>query len=244
MAVNYTNRRLVRARDEKLSPEQLAFAELTAIGWSPIDAAIVLGLVSKDDDEKHATAIALSYAANSGLEKIHKKRIKQFRAGVVSDGLERLHPTPGGRGDGRGVKPGTIHKQWENISGSASDEEVLDKMWETITSLAKDDPKRVDLLDKYDKLKRRQGQKDEEDTTIHFYLPRPECDTCPMRGTHIINDPEIKKDPEPTIEQKVEELFKPVAKRRGRPRKQPPAEEPPAPKTNNFLQDTELLEFL
>lgn len=200
--IEYSAKRKGRAKDEKVDPKQMAVAELMAFGWDPVDALLVVGLLKETDEKGDAQHTALVYAANEALDKLYKKRQRQMKGGCVLDEYQKLHPTPGGRSDGRGAKPASgdntylRRKLWQGeIEGPASDEEILAAMWDTITQLDANDPKRVDLLDKYDKLKRRQGA-GTEDTTIHFYLPRPECDTCPFKGKHVITEPEPEQSKE------------------------------------------------
>lgn len=198
--IDFSAKRKGRAKDEKLEPRQLAVAELMAWGWDPTDAMLAVGLVQESDTKLDAQHAAVNFTANEDFDAIYKKRVKQLRNGAVLDEYQKLHPTPGSTGSNRG-RPradGTSseRKLWEGpLDEPATDEEILSAMWSTITKLKPEDPKRVDLLDKYDKLKRRQGA-NEEDTTIHFYLPRPECDTCPFRGNHVITEPEKPTAPE------------------------------------------------
>ena len=195
--IDFSAKRKGRAKDEKLEPRQLAVAELMAWGWDPTDAMLAVGLVQESDTKLDAQHAAVNFTANEDFDAIYKKRVKQLRNGAVLDEYQKLHPTPGSTGSNRG-RPradGTSseRKLWEGpLDEPATDEEILSAMWSTITKLKPEDPKRVDLLDKYDKLKRRQGAS-EEDSTIHFYLPRPECDTCPFRGNHVITEPDSPK---------------------------------------------------
>ena len=226
--IEFSKKRLGRARDEKLEPRQLAVAELMAWGWDAVDAMLAVGLVRETDTKIDAQHAAVNFTANEDFTAIHKKRVKQLRNGCVLDEYQKLHPTPGtpGSAKGRPRSDGiTSRKVWEGpVDEPVADEEILAKMWETITQLEPKDPKRVDLLDKYDKLKRRQGV-GEDDTTIHFYLPRPECDTCPFRGNHVITEPEAlaMAGVEPEEEDEEEEPPKPgyfkSGKKIGRPPK-------------------------
>jgi hypothetical protein len=213
--IDFSAKRKGRAKDEKLEPRQLAVAELMAWGWDPTDAMLAVGLVQESDTKLDAQHAAVNFTANEDFDAIYKKRVKQLRNGAVLDEYQKLHPTPGSTGSNRG-RPradGTSseRKLWEGpLDEPATDEEILSAMWSTITKLKPEDPKRVDLLDKYDKLKRRQQGNKEDDTTIHFYLPRPECDTCPFRGNHVITEPEKKAEtPEPPKPDPEEDEFEP-----------------------------------
>lgn len=194
--IDYTKRRQDRAKTEKVDVKQLAVAELMAWGWDAMDAMLAVGLLKTSDDKVEAQHASLTYTGNEDFDKLYNKRTKQLRNGCVLDEYKKLHPTPGSSGDGRGPKRAdsiyTERKLWQGPVTPATDEEILASMWETITKLEPKDPKRVDLLDKYDKLKRRQGL-GEDDTTIHFYLPRPECDTCPFKGEHVISEPDLQR---------------------------------------------------
>ena len=193
--IEYSKKRRGRARDENVDPKQMAVAELMAWGWDAQDAMLAVGLIRESDDKAEAAHAALSFSSNADFDKLRKKRVKQLRGGCVLDEYQKLHPTPGGISDGRGAKRADggssflQRKLWQGDTEPVADDEILAAMWETITQLQPSDPKRVDLLDKYDKLKRRQGAGN-DDNTIHFYLPRPECDTCPFRGDHVITEPE------------------------------------------------------
>lgn len=197
--IDFSKRRQDRAKAEKVDVQQMAVAELMAWGWEAMDAMLVVGMLKPEDDKTEAKHAALTYTSNEAFDKLYKKRGKQLRNGAVLDEYQKLHPTPGSQGDGRGPKRAdgtyTERKLWQGDVAPVTDEEILASMWETIQKLDPKDPKRVDLLDKYDKLKRRQGV-GEDDTTIHFYLPRPECDTCPFRGNHVINEPELEESEE------------------------------------------------
>ena len=223
---DFTKKRLNRAKDEKVDPRQLAVAELMAWGWEAKDALLAVGLVAEKDDAAQVQRAAVTYTASPEFEALYKKRVKQLRNGAVTDEYQKLHPTPGTSGANRGrtKADGTVSERatWQGpVEEPATDEDILARMWETITKLKPEDPKRVDLLDKYDKLKRRQGV-GEDDTTIHFYLPRPECDTCPFRGNHVITEPEalamagVEKEPEP---EPAKPGYFPSGKKIGRPPK-------------------------
>jgi len=231
--IEFSKKRIARARDEKVSPQQLAVAELMAWGWDAMDAMLVVGLVKEGDDKVDAQHAAVNYTATDEFTAVYKKRVKQLRNGAVTDDLQKLHPTPGTTSSNRGRKRedggSDTRKVWQgDLDAPATDEEILAAMWETIGKLEPKDPKRVDLLDKYDKLKRRQGL-GEDDTTIHFYLPRPECDTCPMRGGHVITEPERKTDSEEEEEPEPKPGYTKNGKKIGRPPKPKRAKKPKKP---------------
>lgn len=213
--IDYSKKRQGRAKDEKLSPQEMAVAELMAWGWDAVDAMLVVGILKKEEDPTTASHAALTFSSREDIDKLYKKRTLQLRNGSVLDQYQKLHPTPGTPGANRGAKKteGSAflnRKLWQGETAPIGDEEILATMWDTITKLKPEDPKRVDLLDKYDKLKRRQQGNNEDDTTIHFYLPRPECDTCPFRGNHVITEPEKKAEaPEPPKPDPEEDEFEP-----------------------------------
>lgn len=223
--IEFTKKRLARAKEEKVDVRQLAVAELMAWGWEPIDALLAMGLVKETDANLDAQHAAINYTANKDFDALYKKRVKQLRNGSVLDEYQKIHPTPGSASSNRG-KPradGTTsdRKLWQGPEEEpATDEELLSKMWETITKLDAADPKRVDLLDKYDKLKRRNNV-GVDDTTIHFYLPRPECDTCPFRGDHVISEPEkpVQKEAPKEDPNAPKPGYSVHGKKLGRPRK-------------------------
>lgn len=203
--IDFSPKRKARAKDEGLDPRQLAVAELMAWGWDALDAMLAVDLVRENDTKADAMHTTVNYTSSEAFDRLLKKRVKQMRGGCVLDEYQKIHPTPGGQSDGRGRKradapsnkPSYLERKlWQGDVTPVSDEEILAAMWDTITKLDASDPKRVDLLDKYDKLKRRQGADGDNDTTIHFYLPRPECDTCPYRGNHVITEPEPDAKPE------------------------------------------------
>lgn len=204
--IDFSKKRRRRAKDEKADVRKLAVAELMALGWAATDALLAVGLLRESDSESDAAHTALSYTADKDFTALYKRRMKQIRNGCVPDEDQKLHPTPNTRSANRGRprNDGTVSAERKLWQGDAAepvpDEEILAAMWETITKLEPKDPKRVDLLDKYDKLKRRQGNNGDDDTTIHFYLPRPECDTCPFKGSHVITEPE--PSPTPAAEEK------------------------------------------
>lgn len=212
--IDFSKKRQARANAEGVDVRKLAVAELMAWGWDATDALLAVGLIRECDEKSEAAHVALSYTMEKAFSDLYKKRTKQMRNGCVLDEYQRLHPTPNSRGSNRG-RPradGTVsaeRKRWQGeVAEPVPDEEILAAMWETITKLEPKDPKRVDLLDKYDKLKRRQGNNGDDDATIHFYLPRPECDTCPFKGDHIITEPEALamagEDDEPEEEPEIE----------------------------------------
>ncbi len=202
--IEFSTKRIARAREEKVDIKQLAIADLMAWGWSASDAMLIMGLIHETDLAIDAKHTIVNYTSTPEFDVIRKKRLKQIRNGAVTDENQKIHPTPGSASSNRG-KPradgsSRDRKLWQGPEEEpATDEELLAKMWETITKLDPADPKRVDLLDKYDKLKRRTNV-GTDDTTIHFYLPRPECDTCPFRGKHVTTEPEKKPEPEPKKE--------------------------------------------
>lgn len=222
--IEFSKKRIARAREEKVDIRQLAIAELMAWGWSAMDAMLAMGLIHEEDNRLDAQHTVVNYTAAEEFVKVYKKRSGQLRNGAVSDDQQKVHPTPGtsgalrGRPKADGTKPD--RKEWQGpLEEPVQDEEILAAMWSTITKLKPDDPKRVDLLDKYDKLKSRKGI-GVDDTTIHFYLPRPECDTCPFRGEHIITDPDKPAQKEAPKED-PNRGYSVHGKKLGRPRKQP-----------------------
>lgn len=226
--IDFSRKRLGRAKDEGFDPRTLAVAELMAWGWDTVDAMLAVGLVAETDTQLTAQHAAVNLNADPAFIKLFRKRTAQLKGGSVLDEYQKIHPTPGtNRANlGRVRSDGSTRREWQgDVPEPVSDEELLAAMWETIGKLEVGDPKRVDLLDKYDKLKRRQGGS-EDDTTIHFYLPRPECDTCPFRGNHIITEPELpeEKNAQEETEEEVE-TNKPKpgysvnGKKLGRPRK-------------------------
>ena len=224
--MDFSKKRIARSNDEKTDPRTLAVAELMAWGWDAVDAMLAVGLIDEEDTKLDAQHTALNFTSDPAFDKLFKKRTAQLRNGAVLDEYQKLHPTPGTTSANRGRrKPdGSDRREWQGeLPEPVSDEELLAAIWATIEKLDVADPKRVDLLDKYDKLKRRQGN-GEEDTTIHFYLPRPECDTCPFRGNHIITEPETP-DTDETEETEEEEPDEPKpgysinGKKLGRPPK-------------------------
>lgn len=226
---DFSKKRQDRAKAEKVDIRQMAVAELMAWGWDALDAMLAMGLIREEDTKLDAQHAAVNYTASEDFDALYKKRVKQLRNGCVLDEYQKLHPTPGTDSANRGRKrsDGTTseRKLWQGpVEEPVADEEILAAMWSTITKLEPNDPKRVDLLDKYDKLKRRQGV-GEDDTTIHFYLPRPECDTCPFRGGHVITEPEALKKAGIQPEEEEEETpepkpgYFPSGKKIGRPPK-------------------------
>ena len=237
--IEFSKKRIARARDEKVTPQQLAVAELMAWGWDAQDAMLAIGIIKQSDDPIDAQHAAVNFTATEDFTTVYKKRVKQLRNGAVTDDLQKLHPTPGTLGANRGRKREDggpeNRKVWQgDLDAPATDEEILAAMWETITKLEPKDPKRVDLLDKYDKLKRRQGI-GEDDTTIHFYLPRPECDSCPFRGNHVITEPEalakngVEAPEEEEPEPEAKPGYFPSGKKIGRPPKPKRAKKPKKP---------------
>ena len=191
--IEFSKKRIARAREEKVDIRQLAIAELMAWGWSAMDAMLAMGLIHEEDNRLDAQHTVVNYTAAEEFVKVYKKRSGQLRNGAVSDDQQKVHPTPGtsgalrGRPKADGTKPD--RKEWQ------------------------------DLLDKYDKLKSRKGI-GVDDTTIHFYLPRPECDTCPFRGEHIITEPDKPAQKEAPKED-PNRGYSIHGKKLGRPKKQP-----------------------
>lgn len=243
--IEFTKKRQSLAKKEKVDVRQLAIAELMAWGWKASDAMLVMDIIHETDTNIEAQHAAVNYTAAPEFDVLYKKRVKQLRNGAVVDDYQEVHPTPGSASSNRG-KPradgsSSERKLWQGQEEEpATDEELLAKMWETITKLDPADPKRVDLLDKYDKLKRRTNVST-EDTTIHFYLPRPECDTCPFRGGNVITEPEKKPEPKPEPEPKPDpNMPKPGysihGKKLGRPPKRRRKKKTDAAPTENQTQ--------
>ena len=221
--------RLNIANKEKCTPRELAFAELLALGWKPLDAAITLGVVTSGVDYDKALLTAETFASREQVVSARSKRVKQIKLGSYADANGRFHPTPN-----RGALPPKA-EDVQQTTAALTDAEILDEMWNTIQALDRDNPKRAQLLETYYKTKRRQGEKDGEDTTIHFYLPRPECDTCPFKGGNVItmptlkdienrrspleNDEDEEEAPIDLIDEETEEQQEPQKSKRGRPKK-------------------------
>lgn len=246
--IEFSKKRQSLAKKEKVDVRQMAIAELMAWGWKASDAMLAMGIIHESDTLIETQHAATNYISAPAFDVLYKKRVKQLRNGAVIDDYQEVHPTPGSASSNRG-KPradGTVseRKHWQGQEEEpASDEELLAKMWETITKLDAADPKRVDLLDKYDKLKRRTNVST-DDATIHFYLPRPECDTCPFRGGNVITDPEQKPEPIPKPEPKPDPgIPKPGysihGKKLGRPRKHRRKKKAETTSTESLTENTQ-----
>lgn len=177
--------RITLAGTLKCTPRELALAELMALGWKPLDALVTLGMLPESTDYDRAQVIAESYVTRDCVQEAYSKRVAQLKGGIMIGTDGKIHPSPTSARANIGAK--------KKAEGAAlSDSEILNEMWDTIKSLDKDNPRRAQLLETYYKTKRRQGEKDDDDATIHFYLPRPECEHCPLRDGVLISDPTIQ----------------------------------------------------
>ena len=102
--IDYSKKRQGRAKDEKLSPQEMAVAELMAWGWDAVDAMLVVGILKKEEDPTTASHAALTFSSREDIDKLYKKRTLQLRNGSVLDQYQKLHPTPGTPGANRGAK--------------------------------------------------------------------------------------------------------------------------------------------
>ena len=177
--------RIAIASSLKCTPRELALAELMSLGWKPMDALITLGLLPESTDYDRAQVIGESYATRECVQDAYSKRVAQLKGGIMIGTDGKIHPSPSNASSNKGSKK-------KDAGTALSDSEILDEMWNTIKALDKDNPRRAQLLETYYKTKRRQGEKDDDDATIHFYLPRPECEHCPLREGVLISDPTIQ----------------------------------------------------
>lgn len=179
-----TKTRIAIAGAYKCTPRELALAELMALGWKPLDALVTLGLVPESTEYDRAQVIAESYSTRDCVQDAYSKRVAQLKGGIMIGTDGKIHPSPTNARANAGRK---------KAEGAAlSDMEILNEMWDTIKALDKDNPRRAQLLETYYKTKRRQGEKDDDDATIHFYLPKAECDNCPLSKGVVISDPTIQ----------------------------------------------------
>ncbi len=179
-----TKGRIAIAGAFKCTPRELALAELMALGWKPLDALITLGLVPESTDYDRAQVIAESYSARECVQEAYSRRVLQLKSGIMIGTDGKIHPAPNTARANLGKK--------KTMGAALSDMEILNEMWDTIKALDKDNPRRAQLLETYYKTKRRQGEKDDDDATIHFYLPKPECDNCPLSRGALISNPTIQ----------------------------------------------------
>ena len=69
--IDYSKKRQGRAKDEKLSPQEMAVAELMAWGWDAVDAMLVVGILKKEEDPTTASHAALTFSSREDIDKLY-----------------------------------------------------------------------------------------------------------------------------------------------------------------------------
>lgn len=157
--INYSRRIQNEFRKIKLKAHEKAIADLMAVGWKAEDAALALGLVK----------VALSDEYNK--EQIEKLITEPEFTRYLNTKMKQIAR---GKGDSA-----TEDEEQEEIP-RLTKEEVLQEMLRTAMALPLKDPKRVDILNKYADLQQmKKDEVQEEDTTVHYYLPLS-CNNCSL----------------------------------------------------------------
>ena len=173
MDIEVTSKTSKTARQYKLSPEELAFADLLAVGWEPEDAwtvAIRKGVTWTKKARKDAIG-------QLAVEPAVKERITDVQAVLRKSQIEA-------------VKKTTNNERQDLISSAMSKEQMLLDLQEAIMMLPTGSKEWIDLKKLVvDVTRMKQDEIKEEDNTVHYYLPvdypesceyclRSKCDQC------------------------------------------------------------------
>ena len=155
MDIEVTSKTSKIARQYKLSPDQLAFADLLAVGWEPEDAwavAIRKGIAWS----KKARKDAIAELAN---DQAVKERIVEVQAVLRKNQIEAVK--------------NTTNSERQNIINSAmSKEQMLFDLQEALMSMPRGSKEWLDTKKLIiDVTRMKQDEVKDDNNTIHHYLP-------------------------------------------------------------------------
>lgn len=164
--LDYSRRRRSEARKAGLDPAEQAYADLLALGWSDVDAFLALGRYrpALSDDYNRGQVEQLS--ADDGVRAELERMRRRLRGGVEADGSGRLRKAAPEDAPAGGGSPLSV-------------EEIMQEIQDTALKLPEDDKDRGNLLAKLLDLRRKNAAGDEEDATVHYYLPLS-CSRCSL----------------------------------------------------------------
>jgi uncharacterized protein YdaT len=163
--INVSSKTAKQAREYKIKPDQLAFADLVAVGWEPLDAwnvAIRKGAAWNRSALEQEVGDLLS---NDGV----KTRIGETKATLRKDQIDS-------------IKNADKKDRQALLSAATSKEDMLVDLQSALMQMAigsqewRDTKKMI-----IDVSRMKQEEIKTEDTTIHYYLPvnyPSSCDDC------------------------------------------------------------------
>lgn len=165
MKFDYSKKCQKEADKRKLSVEDMAMADLMALGWRDVDAFVVLGFYKSLLSDSYNEEQLEIKTKDDDFRAYYEKRKRAIERGTKTDidGLE------------------AEEERKKSLSTMADSEkmptkdELMRKMLDVAEMLPPNDPRRLDAYKAYgDFMQMKKDEVKEEDTTVHYYLPLPE----------------------------------------------------------------------
>lgn len=156
--IEYSRKLNSETKRIKISIIEKAMADLMALGWKETDAYIATGQLKPVLSDEYNKEQIMKTVAEPAFAKYLKLKMNAIKRGKTD--------------------PEDESQEEEVIL--LSKEDVLQEMLKTARALPKADPKRVEILSKYADLQQMKKEEvQEEDRTVHIYLPLS-CHQCEL----------------------------------------------------------------
>ena len=160
--LDYSRKFKTECSKAKLDPQVRAMAELMVQGWTPQDAYIAVGFNKPALSDEYNKQQIEKYITDSDFNVYMESRRKAIKRGILKTSVSQEE-------DDEDIQVKLMSK-----------EEILQQALKSALSLPVNDKNRVEILMKYaDLAQMKKEEIQEEDTTIHYYLPLT-CNNCSL----------------------------------------------------------------
>lgn len=161
--LDYSRKFKTECSKAKLDPQVRAMAELMVQGWTPQDAYIAVGFNKPALSDEYNKSQIEKYITDTDFNVYMESRRKAIKRGILKQ------YTSDSEEEEEEVKVKLMTK-----------EEILQQALQSALSLPVNDKNRVEILMKYaDLAQMKKEEIQEEDSTIHYYLPLT-CNNCSL----------------------------------------------------------------
>lgn len=161
--LDYSRKFKTECSKAKLDPQVRAMAELMVQGWTPQDAYIAVGFNKPALSDEYNKSQIEKYITDTDFNVYMESRRKSIKRGILKQYTSESEE------EEEEVKVKLMTK-----------EEILQQALQSALSLPVNDKNRVEILMKYaDLAQMKKEEIQEEDSTIHYYLPLT-CNNCSL----------------------------------------------------------------
>lgn len=161
--LDYSRKFKTECSKAKLDPQVRAMAELMVQGWTPQDAYIAVGFNKPALSDEYNKSQIEKYITDTDFNVYMESRRKSIKRGILKQYTSESEE------EEEEIKVKLMTK-----------EEILQQALQSALSLPVNDKNRVEILMKYaDLAQMKKEEIQEEDSTIHYYLPLT-CNNCSL----------------------------------------------------------------